>query len=56
MKVNKTKAKLLNGDIALGGGVNFYAPIIVELYGVMGFDWVWIDCEHGPQTIRGLKT
>ena len=47
MKVNKTKAKLLNGDIALGGGVNFYAPIIVELYGVMGFDWVWIDCEHG---------
>ena len=47
MHLNKTKAKLLKGEIALGGGVNFYAPIIVELYGVMGFDWVWIDCEHG---------
>jgi len=47
MRVNKTKKKLLNGEIAIGGGVNFYAPIIVELYGVMGFDWVWIDCEHG---------
>jgi 4-hydroxy-2-oxoheptanedioate aldolase len=47
MRVNKTKTKLLNGEVALGGGVNFYAPIIVELYGVMGFDWVWIDCEHG---------
>ena len=31
MHLNKTKAKLLNGEIALGGGVNFYAPIIVEL-------------------------
>jgi 2-keto-3-deoxy-L-rhamnonate aldolase RhmA len=44
---NKTKAKLLEGEIVIGGGVNFYAPILVELYGVMGFDWVWIDCEHG---------
>ena len=47
MRINKTKAKLLEGKLALGANLNFYAPVIAELYGVMGFDWVWIDCEHG---------
>ena len=47
VRVNRAKAKLLAGEIAVGGSLNFYAPIIVELYGVLGFDWVWIDCEHG---------
>ena len=47
VRVNRTKAKLLEGQVALGANLNFYAPIIAELYGVMGFDWVWIDCEHG---------
>lgn len=47
VRTNRAKAKLLNGDIAVGGSVNFYAPIVVEMYGVLGFDWVWIDCEHG---------
>jgi len=47
VRINKTKAKLLEGKVALGANLNFYAPVIAELYGVMGFDWVWIDCEHG---------
>ncbi len=47
VRVNKTKAKLLEGEVVIGGAVNFYAPILVELYGAMGFDWVWFDCEHG---------
>ena len=47
MRINKTKAKLLEGKVALGANLNFYAPVIAELHGVMGFDWVWIDCEHG---------
>ncbi len=47
VRPNRTKAKLLAGEVALGANLNFYAPIIAELYGVMGFDWIWIDCEHG---------
>jgi len=47
VRVNKTKAKLLEGEVVIGGAVNFYAPILVELYGAIGFDWVWFDCEHG---------
>ena len=45
--INRTKAKILEGQVAIGASINFYAPILVEQYGVMGFDWVWIDCEHG---------
>ena len=47
VRINKTKAKLLKGEVALGASRNFYAPILAERYGVMGFDWIWIDCEHG---------
>ena len=47
VQVNRTKAKILEGQVVIGAGVAFYAPILVELYGAMGFDWVWIDCEHG---------
>ena len=47
VQVNKTKTKILEGQVVIGAGVAFYAPILVELYGAMGFDWVWIDCEHG---------
>jgi 4-hydroxy-2-oxoheptanedioate aldolase len=47
VRVNHTKARVLEGQVAIGGSINFYAPVLVEQYGVMGFDWVWIDCEHG---------
>ena len=47
VRTNHTKAKLLAGQVAVGAQLNFYAPILAELYGVMDFDWVWIDCEHG---------
>ncbi len=47
VQTNLTKAKIRDGQVALGASINFYAPGLVELYGVMGFDWVWIDCEHG---------
>ncbi len=47
VRTNNTKAKIAEGQVALGASINFYAPGLVELYGVMGFDWVWIDCEHG---------
>ena len=34
VRTNRAKAKLLEGQIAVGGSINFYAPILVEMYGV----------------------
>lgn len=48
MQTNHTKAKLVEGKVVFGAIVNRYAPDQVELFGAIGYDFVMIDCEHGP--------
>ena len=54
------RERLDNGDIVLGVAEDTYTPTLVELYGDLGLDFVWIDFEHsGPSpwdasTIEGL--
>lgn len=48
MKKNTLKEKLNAGQATLGPFVGFPSPAIVETMGWMGFDFVIIDCEHGP--------
>ena len=31
----------------LGIGANLGSSLTVEMIGAAGFDWTWIDCEHG---------
>lgn len=50
MRTNTTKAKLAAGNVVFGGIVTNYAPDIVELLGAIGYDFVMIDCEHGPMS------
>ena len=47
MRQNKMKAKIRAGQAAFGCALGFPAPEIVEMLGLLGFDWVLIDCEHG---------
>jgi len=44
---NDLAATLENGDVALGLLDNAYSPTLVELYGELDVDFVWIDLEHG---------
>ena len=46
--INKFKRKLENGLVTFGPFVGYPSPAIVELMGWMEFDFVIIDCEHGP--------
>ncbi len=46
-KVNKVRERLGKDEIALGGTAQIGSPEIVELIGHAGYDWVWIDAEHG---------
>ena len=48
MRKNTLKEKLNKGQATLGPFVGFPSPAIVELMGWIGFDFVVIDCEHGP--------
>ena len=48
MRENLTKAKLSSGDVVYGALINRYAPDQVEIFGALGYDFVMLDCEHGP--------
>jgi 4-hydroxy-2-oxoheptanedioate aldolase len=39
--------RVLKGEIMFGIGANLGSSLTVEMIGAVGFDWTWIDCEHG---------
>jgi 4-hydroxy-2-oxoheptanedioate aldolase len=48
MKHNYVKEKVLRGEPAIGAQIGFPSPELVEFCGLMGFEWIFIDAEHGP--------
>lgn len=44
---NDLAATLERGDVALGLLDNTYSPTLVEFYGELDVDFVWLDLEHG---------
>ena len=55
MRTNTTKAKLAEGQVAFGAIVSRFSPDIVEIFGTIGFDFVMIDCEHGPMNLDQVE-
>jgi 4-hydroxy-2-oxoheptanedioate aldolase len=55
MRVNSTKTKLVEGQVVFGGIIGGYAPELVELLGAIGYDFVMLDCEHGPMSLDQLE-
>ena len=55
MRTNTTKAKLGEGDVVFGAIISRYAPDLVELFGAIGYDFVMIDCEHGPMDLDQVE-
>lgn len=48
---NKVKDKLQRGEVVsvfASGNSGQETPGIIDFIGPLGFDGVWIDCEHGP--------
>ncbi|WP_459192363.1 HpcH/HpaI aldolase family protein [Halosimplex sp. J119] len=44
---NALRDRVEAGEVALGVLDNTYSPTLVEFYGELGVDFVWIDFEHG---------
>ena len=55
MRTNTTKAKLAEGKVVYGAIVSRFAPDIVEIFGAIGYDFVMIDCEHGPMDLDQVE-
>ncbi len=52
MKKNLTKEKIKAGETAYGVFVNMGCPTIIEIIGLIGFDFAVIDAEHGPMGVE----
>ena len=55
MRTNTTKAKLNDGGVVFGAIITRYAPDMVEIFGALGYDFVMIDCEHGPADLDQVE-
>ena len=51
MRENTLKQKLEAGKAVFGVMITFPSPQVVEMLGLLGFDWVLIDNEHGSITV-----
>jgi len=47
MRLNTTKRKLQQGKVVFGAIISENAPGLVEYCGAIGFDFVFLDGEHG---------
>jgi 2-dehydro-3-deoxyglucarate aldolase/4-hydroxy-2-oxoheptanedioate aldolase len=56
MRPNRLKAALAAGEIQVGSILaQFRSPEIVRIYKAAGFDWVFIDTEHGGFDIETVQ-
>ena len=64
--INVFKERIRSGRVCVGTGITFTDPAVSELCAEAGFDFVWINMEHGPigiesvlnhiMTLRGTNT
>jgi 2-dehydro-3-deoxyglucarate aldolase len=48
-RTNHLRRALENGESAYGARAATFSPAVIEVYGSLGLDWVWLDMEHaGP--------
>src|SRR4051812_18492681 len=55
---NKSELHALIGrrKVLLGAACDSVSPVAAELAGILGFDCVWADLEHGPADWRDAQT
>jgi 2-keto-3-deoxy-L-rhamnonate aldolase RhmA len=50
MRKNKALAKLRAGKVVAGPAINYGSPDLAEHVAHLGFDYVWLDWQHGQFT------
>lgn len=55
MRKNLTKEKIKAGETAYGVFVPLWSPTIIEVIGLIGFDFAIFDAEHGPMGVESCE-
>jgi len=53
---NRLKRRLAQGDYVVGIVVTIPSPTVAELLARVGFDFLWLDLEHGPTGLETAQT
>jgi 2-keto-3-deoxy-L-rhamnonate aldolase RhmA len=53
---NRVTGALKEGRVAYGFNLIFPSAHVVEILGMLDFDFVWLDGEHGPSPWKTSKT
>jgi 4-hydroxy-2-oxoheptanedioate aldolase len=53
--INRVKALLQTGQVTIGGLVQIPSAPVASLLSRAGFDWLWIDMEHGALSIETVQ-
>ncbi|MEW5817737.1 MAG: aldolase/citrate lyase family protein [Spirochaetota bacterium] len=54
--VEKFRKKVRNGQTCVGIPITSSDPVVSELFGDAGYDFTWIDMEHGPIDLHTALT
>ena len=55
MRTNRIKQRIAAKTPSYGIGLLWPSPEIVDLVGALGFEWLWLDIEHGPFDLATLS-
>ena len=53
--ISELDEKLRQGHVLLGTHVGFDSPFVTEMLGGCGFDFIWIDAEHGALDKKDIQ-
>jgi 2-dehydro-3-deoxyglucarate aldolase/4-hydroxy-2-oxoheptanedioate aldolase len=53
--INKLKQKIKNHEKTIGTLISMSDPIVTEITGQAGYDFLWLDTEHGPIDYYNLE-
>ena len=54
LKNKKLELGLLDNSSQIGAWTNLANPLVCEIIGSLGFDWILIDAEHGPNSVPSV--
>ena len=49
------KANIQNGHLSIGCDITFSDPEISEIYAAADYDFIWIDMEHNPLSLKDVE-
>jgi 2-dehydro-3-deoxyglucarate aldolase len=51
---NRFRRAVCDGETQIGCWMSLASPIVTELLGIVGFDWMLLDAEHAPNDVLTL--